>query len=141
MVVVAGGVGEFDENVKSVELLQEGELEWTLGQDLPTPIRDSSMITDQDGGAVIIGGISPDAYFVGQVKITFKLLVSRMKQFFTSTFIEKNEIKILTKENNLLKKYQHFSLKLVTNNNLLFVEYFLQIFFFNIFKCKTYLII
>jgi hypothetical protein len=25
------------------------------------------MITDQDGGAVIIGGISPDAYFVGQV--------------------------------------------------------------------------
>ena len=70
VVVLAGGVGEFDENLKSVEFLSEGESEWTFGQDLPTPIRDSTMVTDQDGGAVIIGGISPDSYYVGQVTTT-----------------------------------------------------------------------
>ena len=47
VVVVGGGVGEFDENLKSVEFLSEGESQWTLGQDLPTPIRDSTMVTDQ----------------------------------------------------------------------------------------------
>jgi hypothetical protein len=47
VVVVGGGVGEFEENLKSVEFLSEGELQWTLGQDLPTPIRDSTMVTDQ----------------------------------------------------------------------------------------------
>ena len=67
VVVVAGGVGEFDENLRSIELLQEGDSKWVLGQDLPTPIRDSVMITDQHGAAVIIGGLSPDAYYVGQV--------------------------------------------------------------------------
>jgi hypothetical protein len=46
-VVIAGGVGEFDENLRTVELLLEGDSKWTLGQDLPTPIRDSVMITDQ----------------------------------------------------------------------------------------------
>ena len=47
VVVIGGGVGEFDENLKSVEFLSEGESQWTLGQDLPTPIRDSTMVTDQ----------------------------------------------------------------------------------------------
>ncbi len=50
-----------------VEFLQEGDSKWVLGQDLPTPIRDSVMITDHNGAAVIIGGLSPDAYYVGQV--------------------------------------------------------------------------
>jgi hypothetical protein len=37
VVVLAGGVGEFDENLKSVEFLSEGESEWIFGQVFISP--------------------------------------------------------------------------------------------------------
>jgi hypothetical protein len=67
-----------------VEFLQEGDSKWVLGQDLPTPIRDSVMVTDHNGAAVIIGGLSPDAYYVGQVSA---FMFSRVVDNFVYLFI------------------------------------------------------
>jgi hypothetical protein len=55
-IIVAGGYdGSY---LSSVEILDEGSSEWQTGPELPFGIRDAQMVEDQNGGVVLIGGLS-----------------------------------------------------------------------------------
>jgi hypothetical protein len=55
-IIVAGGYdGSF---LSSVEILDEGSNEWQTGPESPLGIRLSQMVEDQNGGVVLIGGLS-----------------------------------------------------------------------------------
>jgi N-acetylneuraminic acid mutarotase len=55
-IIVAGGYnGSF---LPSVEILDEGSNEWQTGPELPFGIDLSQMVEDQNGGVVLIGGLS-----------------------------------------------------------------------------------
>jgi hypothetical protein len=55
-IIVAGGYdGSY---LSSVEILDEGSNEWQTGPELPFKIRSSQLVEDQNGGVVLIGGIS-----------------------------------------------------------------------------------
>ncbi len=56
--IVAGGWDE-SSNLSSVEILDEGSIEWRSGPELPFGIDNSQMVEDQKGGVVLIGGYSP----------------------------------------------------------------------------------
>jgi hypothetical protein len=56
-IIVAGG-GYDGSYLSSVEILDEGSNEWQTGPELPLGISYSQMVEDQNGGVVLIGGLS-----------------------------------------------------------------------------------
>jgi hypothetical protein len=56
IIVAGGGGGSF---LSSVEILDEDSNEWQTGPQVPIGIKRSQMVEDQNGGVVLIGGISP----------------------------------------------------------------------------------
>jgi hypothetical protein len=56
-IIVAGGE-VYSSYLSSVEILHEGSYEWQTGPELPFGIGESQMVEDQNGGVVLIGGIS-----------------------------------------------------------------------------------
>jgi hypothetical protein len=55
-IIVAGG---YDGSLlSSVEILDEGSNEWQTGPGLPFGVQNSQMVEDQNGGVVLIGGLS-----------------------------------------------------------------------------------
>ncbi len=56
-IIVAGGWVNFL-YLSSVEILHEGSNEWQTGPELPLTIYKSEMVEDQNGGVVLIGGLS-----------------------------------------------------------------------------------
>jgi hypothetical protein len=57
-IIVAGGYVGGSSRLSSVEILDEGSNEWQTGPELPFGISDSQMVEDQNGGVVLIGGLS-----------------------------------------------------------------------------------
>jgi hypothetical protein len=57
-IIVAGGQ-DGSSYLSSVEILDEGSNEWQTGPELPSGIKESQMVEDQNGGVVLIGGSSP----------------------------------------------------------------------------------
>jgi hypothetical protein len=57
-IIVAGGHDGFS-TLSSVEILDEGSNKWQTGPELPFGIWLSQMVEDQNGGVVLIGGVSP----------------------------------------------------------------------------------
>ncbi len=55
-IIVAGGRG--GSYLSSVEILEEGSNDWHTGPELPLRIGYSQMVKDQNGGVVLIGGVS-----------------------------------------------------------------------------------
>jgi hypothetical protein len=55
-IIVAGG--EYDSLLSSVEILDEGSNDWQTGPELPFGIDLSQMVEDQNGGVVLIGGLT-----------------------------------------------------------------------------------
>jgi hypothetical protein len=56
-IIVAGGC-DGSSILSSVEILDEGSNEWQTGPELPFGIWQSQMVEDQNGGVVLIGGLS-----------------------------------------------------------------------------------
>ena len=56
-IIVAGGSGG-SSFLSSVEILDEGSNEWRTGPEHPSEIVGSQMVEDQNGGVVLIGGLS-----------------------------------------------------------------------------------
>ncbi len=56
-IIVAGGI-DGSSRLSSVEILDEGSIEWQTGPELPFGISSSQMVEDQNGGVVLIGGES-----------------------------------------------------------------------------------
>jgi hypothetical protein len=56
-IIVAGGV-DGSSLLPSVEILDDGSNEWQTGPELPFGIDNSQMVEDQNGGVVLIGGLS-----------------------------------------------------------------------------------
>ncbi len=56
-IIVAGGY-DVSPKLSSVEILDEGSNEWQTGPELPFGIAESQMVEDQNGGVVLIGGLS-----------------------------------------------------------------------------------
>ena len=56
-IIVAAGWGG-SSYFSSVEILDEGSNEWQMGPELPFGISHSKMVEDQNGGVVLIGGLS-----------------------------------------------------------------------------------
>ena len=56
-IIVAGGFNG-SSYLSSVEILDEGSNEWKTDPELPVGLRSSQMIEDQNGGVVLIGGVS-----------------------------------------------------------------------------------
>ncbi len=57
-IIVAGSASGFSSVFSSVEILDEGSNEWLAGPKLPFGIYFSEMVEDQNGGVVLIGGVS-----------------------------------------------------------------------------------
>jgi hypothetical protein len=57
-IIVAGGYNVVSSRLSSVEILDEGSNEWQTGPELPFGITASQMVEDQNGGVVLIGGLS-----------------------------------------------------------------------------------
>jgi N-acetylneuraminic acid mutarotase len=57
-IIVAGGDVNGVSFLSSVEILDEGSIEWQTGPELPFGIYGSQMVEDQNGGVVLIGGES-----------------------------------------------------------------------------------
>jgi hypothetical protein len=55
-IIAAGGIKS--SFLSSVEILHEGSNEWQMGPELPFGISHSKMVEDQNGGVVLIGGLS-----------------------------------------------------------------------------------
>ncbi len=67
-IIVAGG---WDGSLlSSVEILHEGSNEWQTGPELPFGMNDSQMVEDQNGGVVLIGGVSQS---VGNLDTLYQL--------------------------------------------------------------------
>jgi hypothetical protein len=56
-IIVVGGNNGTDD-MKSVEILDEGENQWRNGPDLPFGIRMASLVEDPIGGVILVGGYS-----------------------------------------------------------------------------------
>ncbi len=56
-IIVAGGYDGFSK-LSSVEILDGDSNEWLIGPELPFDIRYSQLVEDQNGGVVLIGGVS-----------------------------------------------------------------------------------
>jgi hypothetical protein len=59
-IIVVGGNNGTD--MKSVEILDEGENEWRNGPDLPFGIWTASLVEDPIGGVILVGGYSNNDY-------------------------------------------------------------------------------
>jgi hypothetical protein len=59
-IIVVGGYDGFS-YLPSVEILDEGSNEWQAGPELPFGIDNSQLVEDQNGGVVLIGGVSQSA--------------------------------------------------------------------------------
>ncbi len=57
-IIFAGGYDDSSSILSSVEILDEGSNEWLIGPELPLGISSSQMVEDQNGGVVLIGGLS-----------------------------------------------------------------------------------
>ncbi len=57
-IIVAGSASGFSSVFSSVEILDEGSNDWLAGPKLPFGIYFSEMVEDQNGGVVLIGGVS-----------------------------------------------------------------------------------
>jgi hypothetical protein len=68
-IIVAGGY-DGSSILSSVEILDEGSNEWQTGPQLPFGIYGSQMVEDQNGGVVLIGGLSSS---VGYLDIFYEL--------------------------------------------------------------------
>jgi hypothetical protein len=55
-IIVVGGLDS--SYLSSVEILDEGSNEWQTGPEHPSEIVGSQMVEDQNGGVVLIGGLS-----------------------------------------------------------------------------------
>jgi hypothetical protein len=60
-IIVAGGY-DGPSYLSSVEILDEGSNEWQIGPELPFGIERSQLVEDQNGGVVLIGGISSTSF-------------------------------------------------------------------------------
>jgi hypothetical protein len=69
-IIVAGGWDGGSAILSSVEILDEGSIEWQTGPELPFGIWQSQMIKDQNGGVVLIGGQSSS---VGSLDTLYQL--------------------------------------------------------------------
>ncbi len=61
-IIVAGGYEGGSSILSSVEILDVGSNEWQTGPELPFGIDESQMVEDQNGGVVLIGGVSQSVY-------------------------------------------------------------------------------
>jgi hypothetical protein len=62
-IIVTGGNGANFVQLSSVEILDEGSNEWRAGPEFPVKISYHQMVTDKNGGAVVIGGYTkPKVY-------------------------------------------------------------------------------
>ncbi len=68
-IIVAGGY-DGSAYLSSVEILDEGSNEWQTGPELPFGIDGSQMVEDQNGGVVLIGGVSSS---VGSLEALYQL--------------------------------------------------------------------
>ncbi len=70
-IIVAGGWdGSF---LSSVEILDEGSNEWQTGPELPFKIDSSRMVEDQNGGVVLIGGLSSSGVSLDTLEALYQL--------------------------------------------------------------------
>ncbi len=54
--IVASGYDSRYNLISSVEVLDEGSNQWRTGPEAPLPMRQFQLVTDQNGGVVLIGG-------------------------------------------------------------------------------------
>ena len=68
-IIVAGGYNG-NSYLSSVEILDEGSIEWQTGPEVPFGIVFSQMVEDQNRGVILIGGYSPS---VGTLDTLYQL--------------------------------------------------------------------
>ena len=57
-IIAVGGIGQNGAYLSSVEVLNDGSSQWTLGPELPDEIHSPAIVQDPKGGVILIGGHS-----------------------------------------------------------------------------------